>query len=85
MKAMIRCSACGRRRKPSHESRVGKEGKVVKTEKDGKEIRQGASYSKDCLTYKVWKEKHEAQKAEEAKKAEEVKKSKEIGDLCHEG
>lgn len=85
MKTMIRCPACGRRRKPSHEARVGKEGKVVRTEKDGKEIRCGGAYNKDCQSYGVWKEKYEAQKAEEAKKAEESKKAKEIGDLCHEG
>lgn len=70
MKAMIRCSACGRRRKPSHEARVGKEGTVVRTEKDGTVVRQGAAYSKDCLTYKVWKEKEKEKKAKE--KAEKV-------------
>ena len=74
MKAMIRCSACGRRRKPSHEARVGKEGTVVRTEKDGTVVRNGAAYNKDCMIYGEWKEKDQERKAKE--KAEKAEKEK---------
>ncbi|MCK9434775.1 MAG: hypothetical protein M0R32_08120 [Candidatus Cloacimonetes bacterium] len=56
MKAMIRCSACGRRRKPGHEKRVGKK----------------EAYNKDCLTYGKWKEIDQERKAKEKAEKEKV-------------
>jgi len=60
MKNMIKCGACGRRRKKGHEKRVG-------TDK---------AYSKNCKTYADYKKEIDPIRDEKRAKQREIEKAK---------